>query len=263
MSELFAAFAAGNAAILTNSCLLPLYPGLIAFLAGSAGNERSRRATVWLGLLVLAGILTMMALIGLLLYLLSAAAGDVFPLLLPLVYGLVILLGLGMLAGYNPFARLSTAQAPLLRSPYLTAYIYGLFFGPMTLPCTGPIIVGAFAFSAGSLSNLADGLLYFLVFGLGFGWPLALLPLAALPLQRRLVGWLTLHHGALTRGSGVLLLGVGLFGILTELLPQATGFVLPEEGQLVYWLLVFVLALAVGYGVYRTHHPPGKSSAAG
>jgi len=34
MNELIGGFLAGNAAILTNACLLPLYPGLIAFLAG-------------------------------------------------------------------------------------------------------------------------------------------------------------------------------------------------------------------------------------
>ena len=59
-----------------------------------------------------------------------------------------------------------------------------------------------------------------LAFGLGFGWPLVLLPLLALPLQRRGVGWLTKRHGLLTRVSGVLLLGVGVFGVVTELLPQ-------------------------------------------
>lgn len=251
MDELFRAFSLGNAAILTNACLLPLYPGLIAFLAGNANNEQSRRATGWLGVLVLAGVLTMMTLIGLVLYLLQQSFGDVLTLLLPLIYGIVIVLGVMMVMGRNPFARLATVQSPMLRNPYLTAYVYGLLFGPMTLPCTGPIILSAFALGANNTGELVNGLLYFLAFGLGFGWPLALLPLAALPAQKRLVRVLTNHYLLLTRISGVLLIAVGLFGILTELLPRYLPIdevTLAPEVWLLYWL--FVAALIVGVVVY-------------
>lgn len=70
MSQLLEAFLLGNSAILTNVCILPLYPGLMAFLAGQANNEKAQKATRWLGILVLAGVLTLMTLVGLLLYLL-------------------------------------------------------------------------------------------------------------------------------------------------------------------------------------------------
>ncbi|MBZ0288768.1 MAG: hypothetical protein K8I30_14215, partial [Anaerolineae bacterium] len=110
MDELLRAFSLGNAAILTNACLLPLYPGLIAFLAGNASSERSRQATGWLGVLVLAGILTMMTLVGLVLYLLEKSFGDALTILLPLIYGVVIISGILLLLGRSPFARLATAQ---------------------------------------------------------------------------------------------------------------------------------------------------------
>lgn len=242
MSALIEAFTLGNAAILTNACLLPLYPGLIAMLCGTAGESRSRRATALMGLLVLAGVLTMMLLIGFILYLINQSFGAVLQFLLPAIYALVIALGVLMLTDRNPFARLASAQVPVLRNPYATAFVYGLMFGPMTLPCTGPIITSAFIVGAGSTAALADGLLYFLFFGLGFGWPLALLPVAALPLQRRLVGWLARNHTALNRASGILLVAIGLFGIVTELLPQVvTGFALSPTAWFVYWAGVAVL----------------------
>src|SRR5690242_9777330 len=106
MAELIRAFSLGNAAILTNACLLPLYPGLIAFLAQNANQERSRRATGWLGLLVLAGVLTMMMVIGWVLYLLEKSFGDALSILLPVIYGIVIVSGFILLIGRNPFARL-------------------------------------------------------------------------------------------------------------------------------------------------------------
>ena len=91
----------------------------------------------------------------------------------------------------------------------------------MTLPCAGPIILSAFLLGAGSVTaNSADGLLFFLFFGLGFGWPLVLLPFLAASFQRRVIAWTTRNYGVLTRAAGILLLGIGLFGIYTEVLPQ-------------------------------------------
>lgn len=256
MDELIRGFTLGNAAILTNACLLPLYPGLIAFLAGGEGGERRGRA--WLGVLVLAGILTTMTLVGLVLYLLNQSFGMALNLLLPFIYGLVIVMGGLMLTGRNPFARLATAQAPLLRNPYLTAYLYGLLFGPMTLPCTGPIILSAFALGANDTAQLVNGLLYFLAFGLGFGWPLLILPLAALPVQRRFVGWLGRNHLLLTRASGVLLIAVGIFGVITELLPHyapVESTTLSPTFWALYWLVVVGIVIGVSLYTQRQSSP--------
>ncbi len=220
MNQLLQGFLLGNGAILTNVCLLPLYPGLIAYLAGNANNEKAGRANAWLGLLVLAGVLSMMMLVGLLLYVLQQSFGAILPWLLPFIYLLVTVLGILMLFGFNPFNRLTTVQSPILKNPYLTSYLYGLMLGPMTLPCTGPIILTAFLVGGSSASALASELSYFLAFGLGFGWPLVLLPFLAMPLQRRATGWLGKNYKLLTRISGILLLGIGLFGIWTEVIPN-------------------------------------------
>ncbi len=244
MNEWLLAFTLGNAAILTNACLLPLYPGLMAFLAGNANNERARQATAVLGVLVLAGIMTMMVLIGFLIALLSASFGSVLIVLLPIIYTIIIVLGLLMLTGRNPFATLQTAQAPMLGNPYLTAYVYGLFFGPMTLPCTGPILLSAFSLGSG-FGTVASGLTYFFFFGLGFGWPLVILPVLALPFQRQIVGWLSRHHDMLNVAAGLLLIAVGIFGILTELVPQyRPEFYISQTMQLIYWLIAGVITIA-------------------
>lgn len=259
MSEWLNAFTLGNAAILTNACLLPLYPGLLAFLAGNADRENTRRASGLLGVLVLAGILTMMLLIGAVLYFLQQSFADVLQIVLPLIYAVVIGMGALMLTGNNPFAKLATVQVPVLRSPYATAYVYGLLFGPMTLPCVGPLITAAFAVGAVSGTGaLIDGIVYFLFFGLGFGWPLAVLPLVALPVQRRLVSGLARHHDLINRAAGILLIAVGIFGIVTELLPNwIAGFSLPEVGWWIYWAAVVALIAVVVIVGLRT--PRGES----
>lgn len=251
MSHALEAFSLGAAAILTNACVLPLYPGLIAFLAG--GADEKRRASGWLGLIVLLGVLTMMTIIGLVVYLLQQTFGALLPIVLPLVYGLVIVFGVLLLLDRNPFARFTTTQTPLLRNRFAAAYVYGLLLGPMTLPCTGPIISSAFFLGAGDTQLLVDGLIYFLFFGLGFGWPLIVLPWIALPLQRRFVGWLSMHHQLLNRASGILLIAVGVFGIITELLPNTLPQIQVDPAWWsVYWLAVvgiIAVVVAVSYRV--------------
>jgi cytochrome c-type biogenesis protein len=220
MSEYLQAFVLGNAAILTNVCILPLYPGLIAFLAGNAQNERAQKAAQWMGFLVLLGVLTLMLLVGLALFVLQRSFDALLPILLPVIYGIVIVMGILMLIGRNPFNRLSSSQVPVLRNPFTAAYAYGLLLGPITLPCAGPLVVSAFLLAAGSAAGLLDGILYFFFFGLGFGWPLVLLPFAALSLQKRFTGWMTSNYVLLMRISGLLLIGIGVLGFAVDLAPN-------------------------------------------
>lgn len=122
---------------------------------------------------------------------------------LPALYAVVLGLGVAMLIGRDPFARLATAEAPVLRSPSASADLYGMCLAPMTLPCTGPLIVSAFVIGEVSGTGaLADSLLYCVCFALGFGWPLVLLPLLAAPVQQRATRFLSRHHRAISALSG-------------------------------------------------------------
>jgi len=220
MSQLINGFLLGNSAILTNVCLLPLYPGLIAYLAGNAENERSQGAAKWLGFLVLGGVLSLLLLVGLILYLLQKSVNNILPILLPIIYGIVIVLGVLMLLGRNPFNRLSMAQMPALSNPYAGAFVYGLMLGPMTLPCSGPFIVAAFFLGAGGVSDLIGSLGYVLAYGVGFGWPLVLLPFFAIPFQRKFTRWMGQNYKLLTRISGVLLVAIGIYGLWVDVIPN-------------------------------------------
>jgi cytochrome c-type biogenesis protein len=226
MREYLEAFALGNGAILGNVCMLPLYPGLMLMLANRgavpAAGVAVRPARTWhLGVVVLAGVLTAMIAFGAVLHALDTAFADVLRFVLPALYAVVIALGIAMLAGRNPFARMATAQAPVLRRPSGSAFVYGMMLGPMTLPCTGPLIISLFALaSVRGNGELASGLAYFLAFGIGFGWPLVVLPFVAAPAQRRMTRFLAVHHRAVTAGSGVLLIAVALFELWKDVLPN-------------------------------------------
>ncbi|MDX1512079.1 MAG: cytochrome c biogenesis protein CcdA [Nitriliruptorales bacterium] len=216
MGEFAEAFALGNAAILGNVCLLPLYPGLFALLASQ--SDHNERSVKWMGALVLAGVLVMMIAMGGILHLANRVFADTFPWLLPIAFGLVIVLGVLMIIDRNPLERIGTTEAPILRSPSASAFVYGVALAPMTLPCTGPVILAAFVLGgvAGGTGALVEELSYFLVFGLGFGWPLVLLPFLAGPAQRRFSGFLTRNHRAINVGSGVLLIAVAIIGFVVD-----------------------------------------------
>ena len=221
MSEYVEAFALGNAAILGNVCMLPLYPGLFILLADRVEGGASPRSIRWMGVLVLAGVLTAMVAIGGLLYALSRAFSDVLDWLLPVMYGLVAVLGILMLLDRNPLVRLRTTEVPILRSSSATSFAYGFAMAPLTLPCTGPLIISAFVLGGVRGSGaLGDGLAYFLFFGLGFGWPLVLLPLLAAPAQQTITRFLTRHHRAITIASGLLLLAVAIIGWWVDIRPN-------------------------------------------
>lgn len=220
-SEYVEAFTLGNAAILSNVCLLPLYPGMLVMLANRRGDATPRTASAWMGVSVLAGVVSSMVAIGFVMHQLGRAVADILDWLLPVMYTLVGVLGGALIVGVNPFARLATTEAPVVRSATASAYLYGMLLAPMTLPCTGPLIISAFVIGGVSGSGaLADSLTYFVAFALGFGWPLVALPLLAAPAQRTITRWLARHHRVVEMCSGVLLIVVAVIGWRTDVLPN-------------------------------------------
>ena len=193
-------------------CLLPLYPGFIAYLAANAGTLAGRRLAWLLGFLVLAGVLTSMLVIGLALSALAIPVGRILTILIPIVDGLLIVLGILLIVGRNPFNRLPGMAIPIVANPYGQAYLYGVLFGPLALPCAGPFILAIFAISADA-ADAAARVGTFFIYGLGFGLPLLALSLLAGARQQEVVRFVTRNHVAIERTSGVLLIVIGAWDL--------------------------------------------------
>ena len=127
-------------------CVLPLYPGFLAYLSGQAGTETGR-LRYFLGVFVLAGVLTAMLILGAVMAILSVSIGRVLAILIPVAIAVILLLGVLLLTNRNPFYRLPQIKVPLLRRPSLNAYVYGLLYGPIAMPCSGPLVVAIFVYS--------------------------------------------------------------------------------------------------------------------
>lgn len=216
MGELAGAVALGIGATIT-PCVLPLYPAFLAFLTGSRPGALETRpalppvaaaALVWLGVVV------GMVAIGGLVALLSLSLSRLIGVILPLADVLLVVLGVLLLLGRNPFARLpQLAPASLGRGgPAVGAVAYGLLFAPIALPCSGPFLVGIFAFSL-TIGDALDQLLFFLAFGIGFGLPLFVLGLLGQARGRQLATLLVRYERPIQVVIGIALIAVGLWDL--------------------------------------------------
>lgn len=192
-------------------CILPLYPGYLAYLSGAAQGQ-ANRSRYFLGFFVLAGVLVMMLALGLLIALLSISVGRALAVVIPLADLLILSLGLLLLLDKNPFKALPQISVPALRSPYLNAFVYGLLYGPIALPCSGPLIVSIFALSL-TAGEAASRLGVFLWFGIGFGLPLLALSLLSGALQRSLTRAFARHSRLVNLAGGLLLVGIAIYDL--------------------------------------------------
>jgi cytochrome c-type biogenesis protein len=196
-------------------CLLPLYPGFIAYLGSNAQALEGRRATGLLGLLVLAGVITMMVAVGVVLVAIAVPTSRMLAYATPLVDGLLILLGVLLLLGRNPFERLPGMRVPIVANPYAQAYLYGMMLGPIALPCAGPFLVSLLGISLG-VADAVGKVGTFVTFGLGFGLPLVVLSLLTSVRSQAVVRWIVSHHRAVDVIAGALLISIGTYDLVDK-----------------------------------------------
>jgi cytochrome c biogenesis protein CcdA len=167
----------------------------------------------FLGLAVLAGLLTTMIAVGVVLSAMALPFGDVLRWSVPVTTVVLVVLGVLLLAGRNPFERLAGVRVPVVQNPIGQAYVYGLLVGPVALPCAGPFLVALLAISVG----LGDGVARvgsFLVYGLGFGLPLVALAAVGAARGQAVARVLARHHQAVFRAAGALLIVTALYELL-------------------------------------------------
>ena len=210
MDVALTSFAFGLLATLS-PCVLPLYPGFLAYLSGQAGMDTGRLRYV-LGLFVLGGVMTSMLILGAVIAVLSVSIGRVLAILIPIAIAAILVLGVLLLLDRNPFYRLPQVKVPLLRRPSLNAFVYGLLYGPIAMPCSGPLVVAIFVYSF-TFGEAISKLWVFLWFGLGFGVPLLALSLLSGAIQRDLTRWFARHRRAVNVVGGLLLIAIAIYDL--------------------------------------------------
>jgi cytochrome c-type biogenesis protein len=153
--------------------------------------------------------------LGGLIALLSVSIGSALSVAIPLADVLIVALGVMLIFDRNPFKRLPQIQVPVLSHPYVNAFLYGLLYGPIALPCSGPLVVGIFALSFTAEEALGK-MAVFLWFGLGFGLPLLLLSFLAGASQRWITRQFARHSRIINLIGGLLLVGIGIYDFISN-----------------------------------------------
>ena len=197
----------------TSPCVFPLYPGYLAYLSASGGDSGAKKnIKYFLGFFVLLGVLVMMLVIGAVISLLSLSIGRALAVIVPAADAILIILGMLLIFDRNPFKQLPQIKIPVLSHPYANAFLYGLLYGPIALPCSGPLVVSIFAISLQSTAFLSR-LATFLWFGLGFGLPLFILSFMGGALQKPITRFFARHSRWVNLVSGILIVGLGVYDL--------------------------------------------------
>ena len=196
----------------TSPCVLPLYPGFLAYISSGQNGLQGKPSRYFLGFFVLAGVLTMMLALGGIIALLSVSVGKALSFIIPVADAIIIIFGIMLLLNVNPFKKLPQVQVPFLSHPFVNAFMYGLLYGPIALPCSGPLVVSIFALSLTVVDALGK-LNVFFWFGIGFGIPLLALSFFSGASQRWITRQFAMRAHLINFISGLLLLGVAIYDI--------------------------------------------------
>ena len=209
-------FLAGLFAPIAAVCVLPLYPGFLAYLAGQVQVEEAdvKKKIILFGLIVTLGVISSMFIFGLIFTkLLQASLTNAIGIVSPIAFGILALVSLLLIFNVNFGKLFPKMHSPVTKNPYLTSFIFGFFFGVIVLPCNPAALVVLFAISTSTVSFLTN-LVNFVLFGAGMALPLLVFSFVSAAKSNEVIGFLAAKQRAINLIAGILMLGISAYYLL-------------------------------------------------
>jgi len=231
------AFVVGFLTPLTAACALPLYPGFVSYLARSdadpaadpvtdatatdgvgpttdesSSDDGGERSAFALGLAVVAGVVAFVGAIGLVFAsVLQESLTTAVELVSPVAFAVLLVLGVALALDLDAVNRIPGLDPPETGSAYGSAFLYGLFFGGIVLPCNPGFVALFFARTPILFDTPIAGFVGFLTFGLGMGTPLLAFAAVSEARGRALARWLARHATPVNRATGLVMIAVSAY----------------------------------------------------
>lgn len=211
LANLLASFVAGLLAPIGAVCVLPLYPGYLAYLAGQVGENKSKWIFIKLGLVVTAGVIISMFLFGLIFTkLLQKSLTTAIGIISPIAFGILAIVSIFLIFNVDIGRLIPRIKSPKAKNPYVTSFLFGFFFGLIVLPCNPASLIILFAISTSTIGFLAN-LMNFVVFGVGMAAPLLIFSIISASKSTEIIGFLTKHKRLINLITGILMLVLALY----------------------------------------------------
>ncbi|QDQ02630.1 cytochrome c biogenesis protein CcdA [Lysinibacillus fusiformis] len=203
------AFGAGLLNFLS-PCTLPLYPAFISYITGMSldelqgENKKSKRIGTLHTIFFLLGFSIIFIFLG---YSSSVVGWFFFQyqdLLRQVGAILIVIFGLMIIGVISPKFLMNDKRIQFKDRPtgYFGSFLIGLAFAAGWTPCTGPITGAVFMMAS---QNPNVGMLYMLVYVLGFAIPFFLLSQFVTK-----VAWIRKYSHTITKLGGYIMIGLGL-----------------------------------------------------
>jgi len=211
LADLAESFVLGVLTPLGAVCVLPLYPGFLAYLSRKLDRQTSSRRTILaIALAITAGVIAFMLLLGLLFTtILQISLTRVIGVVSPIAFGILLVVSVLLLFDVDFGRLLPRPKAPTSRNPWLSALFYGFFFGAIVVPCN-PLFLAVFFTRSVSILGFGANLLRFLAFGVGIAAPLVALAALSAAALTAVIGVLTRYRSIINRLAGGVMLGVSV-----------------------------------------------------
>jgi cytochrome c-type biogenesis protein len=212
LGDVATSFVLGLLTPLTALCVIPLYPAFLSRLSRNVSKEHdNRRLFALFGLVVVAGVIVFMALLGLIFtMLLQESLTRVIGIISPIAFAAMAVIGVLLMFNVKIQRKVRPNK---LRNPYVSAFFYGFFFGAIVVPCN-PLFIAAFFARVATVEGFVVNMLNFLAFGLGIGAPLLAFSLVSRATSRSMVNWLVKYNRQIDFVAGLVMVSVAVYYLI-------------------------------------------------
>ena len=188
-----------------NPCCYTLIPAVVGYLGGYC--EPSIKRCAWLSGWFALGLATATALLGLIVVLVGGIFGSLHPAIKFALALVPVVMGLHLLGVITlKFPSLQTWKP--ISTGGLGAFLTGLLFSLVILPCATPVLASILSFAAGKGGAISGASLLF-IYGAGIGTPLFIFgtSIGLVSTTKVISRW----WSVVNRISGVILIGLGFY----------------------------------------------------